>query len=101
MSNNRKLVDKDSVTIWPECLDLEAAAAYSGFSKWALRGWIGSGKLPRETPKDPYDPERDFRRIYVTRKDLDAFIENNRTSTTSNLSQIKIGERRNGERKKR
>lgn len=69
---------------WPECLDLKQSSLYSGFSKWTLRGWVGSGEIPRVKVSNPYHPELCLRRIYILRKDLDEFIAKHRTNPQEN-----------------
>ena len=64
---------------WPECLDLKKAATYSGLNYWFLRDLVACGIIPRVKLRDPYDPQRTLRRIYVRRIDLDQYIEKSRT----------------------
>jgi len=75
----------------PRLLGEEDAGRYAGVSRWSIRAWIESGKLP--TVKLP-GVNGDMRRVLVDRADLDKLIEHSRMAAREGLE----GERPPGAR---
>jgi hypothetical protein len=66
-------------TAAPRLLDLKAAGAYLSVSYWTVRDLVFAGALPTvKIPCPRAGDGRAIRRILIDRKDLDAFIENNK-----------------------
>jgi excisionase family DNA binding protein len=57
---------------------INKAAEYLGISRWTLRRWIASGKIPFIRFPAGDGPHNDMRGAKIDLDDLDAFIERNK-----------------------
>jgi hypothetical protein len=81
----------------PRLLSLRQAAAYLGVSFWSVRDWCLAGylrtvELPALRPREGERPKDTLRRKLIDRVDLDAFIEQQKgvsaTDIQSTVSRI-------------
>lgn len=64
-------------------LSLEEAAEYAAVSYWTMRDFVIHGFIAYIQLPDPNLKKKNFRRILIDKKDLDAFIESYRVKAVS------------------